>query len=462
MSITFESKQNLNSGSHAIVIGGSMAGLLAARMLVNSFDRVTLVERDLFPEQPEPRPGVPQASHVHVLLAQGQRILQQFFPGIETDLTAKGAVPVDWIGDWMTYWMWGWAPRFQSGLRGYACSRYLLEWIIRHRLADYNNLKLLDGVQVTQLLTNETKSQVTGVQLRWRMEAETPLEEELAADLVVDASGRNSSMPKWLESWGYPPVKETVIDSFLGYGSRWYRRKSGFSADWQGLTVMGKPPDNPRGGVLYPVECDRWVVTLGGSGHDYPPTDEEGFLEFARSLRHPIIYETIKDAEPLSPVYSYRRTANRLRHYDQLSNLPEGVVMIGDAVCAFNPIYGQGMTTAALGALTLDDCLREQFKTTKHSLTGLTRRFQKRLAKVNSTPWMMATGEDLRWPTTSGGQIDKMSLLMQGYMDRVMEFSTNHPEVYQTFGEVAHLVKPPTALFSPRILAPVLLQGMGS
>ncbi len=223
---------------------------------------------------------------------------------------------------------------------------------------------------------------------------------------------------------------------------------------------MSKPPDNGRGGVLYPVEGNRWVVTLGGVGRDYPPTDEAGFLDFARSLRSPILYEAIEDAQPLSPIYSYRRTENRLLHYENLSRLPEGFVAVGDAVCAFNPVYGQGMTIAAKGALTLDECLRQQLGGSKSSLTGLTQRFQKRLAQLNATPWLMATGEDFRFATTEGGQRDWMSRLMQRYMDMVILVSLDHPQVYRTFAEVVHMVKPPTTLFGPGILAQVLGQAI--
>lgn len=464
MAVSFKSKpqqiSDIPSGRHAIVIGGSMAGLFAARVLVDHFDQVTVIERDKFPSQPQSRQGVPQDTHVHVLLTQGQRILNQLFPGIEAELVEKGAPTIDWIADWFTFGMWGIAPRFPSGLTGYPCSRHLLEWTIRRRLVDFPNLKFLEAAQVTQLLTDETQSQVTGVQLRLGAGEETSHSEDKVADLVVDASGRNSLMPKWLQGLGYQPPAETTIDSFLGYASRWYRQKDGFQTDWQGITITGKAPDNSRGGVLYPVEGNRWVVTLAGVGRDYPPTDDEGFLGFARTLRSPILYEAIADAEPLSPIYSYRRTANRLRHYEKLVVMPEGLVVVGDAVCAFNPVYGQGMTIAALGALTLYQCLREQLKNSSYSLKGLNQRFQKRLAQVNTTPWIMATGEDLRWPTTSGGQLDRMSRFMQYYIDQVMQFSVDHPEVYQTFGEVAHLVTPPKALFRASILAPVLMQAI--
>lgn len=276
----------------------------------------------------------------------------------------------------------------------------------------------------------------------------------------MDASGRNSSLPKWLEDLGYQSPEKTVINSFLGYASCWYQRPEKFNADWQGLTVMSKPPGNGRGGVLYPVEGNRWVVTLGGIGRDYPPNDAVGFLDFARSLRSPVIYDVIKDAQPISPVYSYRRTENRLCHYEKLSKLPEGLVAVGDAVCAFNPVYGQGMTVAALGAISLDACLHQQFRRNKGSLKGLTRRFQKRLAQVNANPWLMATREDFRWSITDGGQPDAMTRLMHGYIDQVLQLSIDHPAVYQTFGEVVHMVKPPGALFQPSILAQVFLQAI--
>lgn len=453
----------IKSGMHALVIGGSMAGLLAARVLVNHFDRVTIVERDRLPEQPTSRQGVPQASHVHVLLTQGQRILEQLFPGLEAELTASGAPTIDWIADWSMLGTSGWGPRFPSGLIGRTCSRNLLEWLLRRRLAACDRLQFLEESQVTELLTDGNKSKVTGVRLHQSagaVQASKPKSWDLAADLVVDASGRNSSMPKWLVALGYQPPDKTVINSFLGYASRWYERPEGFKADWQGLTVMSKPPDKGRGGVLYPLEGNRWAITLAGVGRDYPPNDEAGFLDFARSLRSPIIYEAIKDAQPLSPIYSYRGTENRLCHYEKLSRLPEGLAVVGDAACAFNPVYGQGMTVAALGALTLDECLHQQFRRDKDSLTGLTRRFQKRLAKVNTTPWLMATGEDFRWSTTSGGQPEGMTRLMHRYIDQVLLLSVDHPKVYRTFGEVVHMVKPPGALFQPGIITQVLKQAI--
>ncbi|MBW4565967.1 MAG: 2-polyprenyl-6-methoxyphenol hydroxylase-like oxidoreductase [Mojavia pulchra JT2-VF2] len=447
-------------GKQAVVIGGSITGLLAARVLLNHFEMVTLVERDRFPQEPRVRPGVPQANQVHVLLTQGQLILEELFPGLKEELTAAGALTVDWIADWMVLGVWGWGQRFASDLKGYTCSRTFLEWVLWQRLAQNKNLQILDMCQVTELLINANKSQVTGVRLSYRAgeDKTTPLlTRDLVANLVVDATGRNSAMSDWLVALGYPSPPVTIVNSFLGYASRWYQRPKEFQADWQGATVMSKPPETGRGGVLYPVEGNRWVVTLGGIGRDYPPTEEAGFLEFARSLRSPIIYEAIKDAQPLSPVYSYRRTENRRCHYEK-SLLPEGVLVMGDAVCAFNPVYGQGITVAAMEALLLDKCLQKKLNSNQNSLVGLTRRFQHQLAKTIATPWLMATGEDLRWPTTVGGKPDPISKITQHYFDQVLKLMIDAPDVYRKFAAVVHMVEPPTVLFQPSIVARILWQ----
>lgn len=444
-----------DKGRHALVIGGSMAGLLAARILTNHFDRVTVVERDFLPEEPQPRPGVPQAKHVHVLLARGKQILEQLFPGIDAELTAAGAPSVDWTADCLWLGLWGWIPRFPSHVVTHTCSRQLLEWLVRRRLTPYSNVQFLDGTQVRELLTDESRSTVTGVRVHSRNDTQ---ETELTADLVVDASGRNSPLPKWLEDFGYSAPPETAINSFLGYSTCWYQPPEDLQPDWKVLLISYRPPENQRSGLLYPVEGNRWIVNLAGVARDYPPTDEAGFLEFAHSLRSPSIYEAIKNAKPLGAIHGYRRTENRWRHYEKLSKLPEGLIAIGDAVCAFNPFYGQGMTTAALGALTLDDCLHQQFQRSQNNLTGLTRRFHKQLAHILKTPWLMAAGEDLRWATTEGGKRSWVTQLMQRYMDRVLLLALDRPEVHRTFVEVIHMLKPSTALFHPRILLGVLRQ----
>ncbi|MBX9258810.1 FAD-dependent monooxygenase [Desmonostoc muscorum CCALA 125] len=437
----------------AIVIGGSIAGLLTAQVLTKYFDRVIIIERDRFPEQPEQRHGVPQAHHAHILLIRGQQILEQLFPGIIAELTNSGTPIIDSVADCPWLGFNGWAPRFPSHLTSCACSRNLLEWTIRQRLAANNRVEFVQGGQVTTLLSNPNKTTITGVQVSFRNEPEA----EILANLVIDASGRNSQTPEWLEELGYESPQQTVINSFLGYASRWYHPPEGFQSDWKVLLVGSKPPKDTRSAVLYPVEGNRWIVTLAGVSRDYPPTDEAGFFDFAQSLRSPIIYEAIKDAQPVSPIYAYRRTENSLRHYEKLSRLPEGLIIVGDAVCAFNPVYGQGMTTAALGALTLDECLSKQLcKQFNGNLIGLPRYFQKQLSKTISVPWLMATGEDFRWPATEGGKPDLISKFMQLYFDQLLLLQADSGEIHQLFLEVMNLLKPPSAFFQPGILMQVV------
>ncbi|MEB3214250.1 MAG: 2-polyprenyl-6-methoxyphenol hydroxylase-like oxidoreductase [Leptolyngbyaceae bacterium] len=447
------------SSTHAIVIGGSIAGLLAARVLLDHFDQVILFERDQFPEQPTPRPGVPQGHHVHALLMQGQQILEQLFPGIIQELVESGAIPLDWIADWKFLSIEGWLEQHDSGLQGLCCTRLLLEWQVRQRLMQSERCHLRPGVLVQGVMFREQpRPHVTGVSLRPRSEAAEPDEsgaEMVSADLVVDATGRNSKLPQWLSSMGYEKPLETTVNSFLGYASRWYRQPTRAIA--QGIIISAKPGETTRGGVCYPVEGDRWIVTLSGVSGDHPPNDEAGFLAFAQSLRDPSIYDAIRSAEPCSPIQCYRRTENQWRHYEHLTAMPGGIVALGDAVCCFNPVYGQGMTAAALGAMTLRGCL-QQF----HPIDRLNqqhpweRTFQRRLAKALETPWLMATGEDFRWEKTEGQRPGWLAAKFQGYFDRVLSLAETDSEAHRAFIEVAHLVKPPTALFAPGILWQVL------
>ncbi|MEB3216220.1 MAG: FAD-dependent monooxygenase [Nostocales cyanobacterium 94392] len=466
------SQRNTNNHT-AIVIGSSMAGLLSARVLADYFTEVIIVERDTLPQQPETRTGVPQANHAHVMLAQGYRILEKLFPGIDAELSKAGAPRIDWTKEYTLFGFWGFHPHIASDLITHTCSRAFLEWLVRRRLMSFENIKFQEKTQVRGLLTNNQNSQVRGVKLDHLDEDK---EEELIADLVVDASGRNSQIPNWLKSMGYQAPEQTVINSFLGYSTCWYERPQDLQVDWKAIAVLYKPPHQKHGGVLLPVEGNRWAVTLAGIAKDYPPTDNNGFLECARNLRNSAIYDAIKDAKPISKVYSYRRTENCWHHYEKLARLPSGLIIIGDAVCAFNPVYGQGMTTAALSALTLQKCLQKGFNNSTHTITELTgerrsaqtptlhdgvpltRKFPKQLAQVLKAPWLMATSDDFRWETTEGGKPDEMTRFMHKYMDQVILLSVHQPQVYKVFSEVIHMIKPPTTLFAPGIIFGVLKQ----
>jgi len=436
---------------HAVVIGGSIAGLTAARILAGYFDHVTLLERDEYPGEAEFRSGVPQGRHLHLLLMRGRQLFERLFPDIGADFAAAGANDIDLVGDALWLMPGGWLPRARSDYHTFMATRPVFDTVIRRRLAALGNVSIRERIEVTGLLASPDRSRVTGVTLRQRGGdgAESPLD----ADLVVDCSGRSARQPRWLEDLGYQPPKDTIINSFVGYASRIYAIPEGWNADWKSLFFMGQPPQNPRGGGLFPVEGNRWVVTLAGAAKQYPPTDEEGFMAFARSLRSPLLADSIARAEPLTPIYGYQRTENRLRHYEKLERLPEQLVALGDAVCAFNPVYGQGMTTAALGALVLERCLRDD---PDPSRPGWAARFYRRLTASNSPVWLMSTGEDFRYPTTEGGARTPLTRALHWYLDQVTASSSEEFNVALGLMAVVHLLKPPASLFSPPIAARVL------
>ena len=441
---------------HAVVIGGSMAGLLAARVLADHFEQVTVVDRDWFPKRPEFRKGVPQARHLHVLLGRGLESLERLVPGFEADVVAAGAPVVEAPE---TLWLnsAGLARRYPSPLRLLGASRELIEWQVRTRVTRLGNVRLLEAREVTGLLPGLSKRAVAGVRLRSRGPGDrTDCESDLQAGFVVDASGRASRAPQWLAALGYQPPEETRINPFLGYATRQYKIPASFQADWRMVVINAKPPTNGRTGALFPIEGGRWMIGMVGAGRDYPPTDQAGFLEFARGLRSPLLYETIKDAEPISPIYSYRHTDNQRRHFERLRRWPERFVVVGDATCSFNPIYAQGMTVVAMTAVALDRDLAEHRRGSGEDLGGFARRFQRRVAETNSGAWTMATSEDLRYPWTEGARLGLPTRIMHRYADRVLEVANGNPKVNIAFVNVVNLRDPPTALFHPMVLLPVL------
>ncbi len=377
---------------HAVVIGSSIAGLAAARVLSDHFARVTLIERDRLPMTPDFRRGAPQGRHAHLLLPPGQAILEQLFPGLNATLLAAGATFIN-SGPETTFFLDG---AWHDDLTCLSCSRPLLESALYQRVAARPGVRILQGHDVLDLAVDPHRQQVTGVRLRRR--GSESAEVTLPAQLVVDASGRGSRAPQWLASLGYSPPRETIIDPFTGYTTRIYRRPPGFAEKWSLLRVRRTPPDGTRGGLISPIEDNRWYVTLIGVSRDYPATDEEGFLAFACSLPSPRIAEAIQRAEPLSKIYGFRNTENRLRHYDELPRYLEGFLVCGDAACAVSPVHAQGMTAALLGLEGLAGCLAEQRR--RGNLTGLARMFQQRLHRATHGVWEMITNDDLRWPAT--------------------------------------------------------------
>ena len=450
-------KQNSFETHHAIVIGGSMGGLLAARVLSEHFERVTIIERDTLMNDAEPRKGVPQGRHVHGLLAGGAGVIGGYFPDLFPMLARDGSVPLS-PTDLRRYHLGVWELTIPAPFKSLWQSRPFLEQHVRACLVERSNVHMLDACEVTRLMMKNER--ITGVILRHRNGDQR--EEELVADLVVDSSGRGSHASQWLASLGYGQVKESSVKIDVGYASRIYRCPDQLPTNWKVLFVFGTPPDDKRMGVIFPIEGGCWMVTLAGRLRDYPPDDDAGFLEYARSLSQPDVYEAIKEAEPVSPIVMYKYSTNRWLHYERMSRLPEGFIVMGDALCSFNPVYGQGMSVAALEAKTLDTCLREQLHASENRQpSSFPLRFQKAIAGEVHTAWMLSTGEDLRYPGTAGSR-PLSTRLFNWYSSRVIRLTASNPLVTATFFQVQHRLKPLRALFDPRVVWAVLSSELAS
>ncbi|MFJ9342967.1 FAD-dependent oxidoreductase [Streptomyces sp. NPDC101733] len=430
---------------HAVVLGAGIAGLLAARVLAERFARVTVVERDELPEDgPRFRPGVPQSRHVHILWSRGIEALERLLPGITGELTAGGSAllesprdflwlsPADWFGS-------------VPGARVLVGARETIDWTVRRAVLRDPRIRILGGTLATGLLPGpDGNRSVAGVTLREG--------DPITAALVVDATGRGSKTPAWLAALGHPVPETTRYDSHLAYSSRTYAVPADADRRWHGVYVQGRP-DSPRGGVLVPLDGDRWLVTLIGNGEHAPPSKDPAFLEFARGLRSPALHDALRGAEPLSDPVGFRGTANEWHHYERMDRWPDGLLVLGDAACRFNPVYGHGMTVAALGAEALDEALAGL---DAERIPAAARPVQRRTAEAASVAWQIATSEDLRYPGTEGPPPDRATRFLQGYMSRVMVGANTDPEICARFFGVLSLSAPPNTLLTPWTVLRVL------
>jgi 2-polyprenyl-6-methoxyphenol hydroxylase-like FAD-dependent oxidoreductase len=440
---------------HAMVIGGSIAGLCAGRVLSDFFEHVTVIDRDSYPTGVQERAGVPQSRHVHALLARGRQELERLFPGFDRLMSERGAQNLDFGLDFAALRVTGWAHRETEGFRLLFASRSLLEATVRELFRQLPNVTLQERATVTGLIANRDTStlRVTGAHV-------TPLDagnpSDMSADLIIDASGRASKAPDWLQALGLESPEESVVNGHAGYSSRWFQAPESdrWPRDWwwKGIWLDIKEPDHMMAGVLFPLEQGRWIVTLGGMAKHYPPTDEEGFMHALSTLRSPILAEAVRLATPLSPVYSNRAMANRMRHYDRWRERLDGFIALGDSVCAFNPVYGQGMTTSAVSASILADCLR------KYGLThpDFAQRFFQTQAQFQESPWRMATGADFRYPETEGVR-PQGARLFDPYMNALFAAAAQDNVVRQRLVAVIHMLKTPSALFTPMVASRVAL-----
>jgi 2-polyprenyl-6-methoxyphenol hydroxylase-like FAD-dependent oxidoreductase len=435
-------------GRQAVVVGAGMGGLTAARALADRFEYVLVFDRDALPQRAEDRPGVPQGKHVHLLLAGGLRALNELFPGFENDLARAGAVPIR-IGldirletpEFTPF------PQRDLGIRAYAMSRPLVELTVRRRVQSCRTIEVRQGCRVQELIARDGGAAIAGVRYSSDHASET-----LEADFVVDASGRGTLSLRLLEAIGRQPPPETSIGVDLTYATAVFEIPAGAPGDWKGVFTI--PGGDGRGGLMLPLERNRWILTVAGRHSVKPPGDEAGFMDFVAGLRTPTIFDAIKHAKRLGEIARFAFSVSTRRHYAALPEFPNGLVPLGDAVCRFNPIYGQGMSVAAQEAVALGALLARRVARPE-PLRGLGAEFFGEAVPIIDTPWASAVIPDFAHPETRGERpANLQQMLMFGLaLDRLAALD---PEVHKLTAEVRHLLKPRSVYQDPALVERVM------
>jgi 2-polyprenyl-6-methoxyphenol hydroxylase-like FAD-dependent oxidoreductase len=425
------------SSNQAVVLGASMAGLLAARVLAERFERVLVIERDVLPPAGEHRRGVPHGRHLHGLHPRGREILDELFPGFTDTLTASGAVCCDVLGDLRWQLSGHQLQQAKIGLPALFASRPFPEGHVRAMVQSLPGIRLLGGTSVCGLTVTEDKRTVTGVEVCGTCGGSPA---QIEASVVVDASGRGSHTPAWLAELGYQRPEQERVEIGLGYATRTCRlRPAAMNGDQMILT--GGTPENPRAGVLAVTEGGRHMLTLAGICGDHPPTDPAGFGAFVATLPSADIAHAIAGAEPLDDPVPFRFPASVRHRYERLSAFPAGLLVIGDAVCSFNPVYGQGMTVAATETMTLRALLA------RHAAPDA-RRYFRAIAAAIDLAWDIAVGADLAFPQVPGKRSAKVRLV-NAYMPRLHAAAARDEALAASLVRVIGLKDRPEGLLRP-------------
>lgn len=430
-----------------VVIGNSIAGLLVAHVLAEYAEQVTIVDRDHIPDQPRHRAGVPHGRHIHVVLAAGQRSLDALLPGILDELASLGVPTIVMPRDMIQLNRSRWVQRWSDGQPIMTGTRPRVEHGIRRRVLTHPCIEAVDALEAIGLVGDPRR--VTGVRVRPRGVTE---EQTLAADLVVDASGRSSRTSHWLSEIGAAAPTEERIETGVAYATRLYRADTIPTGGNYRAIYLVPPPGSGRSGVVMPIEAEgHYLVTLTGLAGDEPPTDPDGFEAFAAGLERSLVHDWLSGAEAAGPVFGYRGTANVRRRYDRL-RMPEGLLVVGDAVTSFNPVYGQGITVAALGVHAVARALAQGRTSTA--------RLHRLVVRAGEQAWRICTGVDKALPTATGNAIRSTPLdrVAGWYLNRVQVHATSDPVVGGAFRDVIHLLAPASSLFAPRVLRAVLFR----
>lgn len=423
-----------------VIIGASTTGLLAAAAVADSGRSVTVLDRDNLPSDPVARAGVPQGTQPHVFLQRGLLAAEQLLPGFRHDLLAVGAVAFDtadmaWLGEQ------GWASRTGRTFEVLSISRPLLEATLRRRVAELPDVQVVDGRQVVGLTTD---------QKHWTVGTEDGA--EFHADLVIDASGRNSRLSTWLGNRLEGGIRTTEIDARVGYATRRYRGDPHLG----GIpgVLIASTPTTPRGGLAISVEHGDWLITALGVGDDRPPRDQAGFDAFLGGLRDPALLGIAERLEPMTDVMVHRQTANRRQHYDEKDGWPDGLVVMGDAFCAFNPVYGQGIAVGACEAVLVHDAVSSGTK------TGSAQKLHQQFARAVALPWSIATAADLQYPTCQ--QSPTRLGALQNNWGRQLEKLSVHGNERAAFvrSSFYHLMGSPHRLLHPALIYAAATAGL--
>jgi 2-polyprenyl-6-methoxyphenol hydroxylase-like FAD-dependent oxidoreductase len=444
----------------AVVIGGSIAGSLAAAALADHFAEVVVLDRDHLPEQPEQRKAVPQGYHYHALLGGGRERMNQLLPGFKKELVRQGAPSVAVTSEILMRLRCGWAPRFESDVVTIMASRPLIEFAVRKLAREIPNVEYRTGKTVYGLTTQDGRAD--GVRVR---DLESRAESVLAADLVVDTSGRSAKTFDWLKELGYPVPSEVNVDARWGYASVFARVPENWDPGFRAVHAQplgdgfAEGHAGTRGCSMWVQEGERrWIFTVQGAAGDYPPRDENALRAYVNTIGIPEVDQALEQFEFMGPVQIWRSTVSRRRDYANLERRLENFILMGDSVAAFNPVYGQGMTVSALAGVALSEELTQHRAEHGNDLLGFAERFQRRLDQAVAYCWASSTQQDFGIPgvevKVDGVRQEPPKAEME-YTDRLTAYITRNPELWVKWLESTHLLRPGDWLESDEIVSAV-------